>query len=175
LAPSSNGVALMAGLGASGAGFAAGGAPGMAVGAFSPAVGYLAKKAADRITTGAMDRLGDLARVGGDASALQAPLNAVQSAARSAAAPVSAAITNLGILSSLGRAEPDSRAASLAELLAKYNPPAGRRGDGRGFRVLERWPIKLHRILRCATRFDRRRGSTGGADSSYLQFGLDSR
>jgi hypothetical protein len=94
LAPSSNGVALMAGLGASGAGFAAGGAPGMAVGAFSPAVGYLAKKAADRITTGAMDRLGDLARVGGDASALQAPLNAVQSAARSAAAPVSAAITN---------------------------------------------------------------------------------
>ena len=55
---------------ASGAGFAAGGAPGMAVGALSPVVGYLAKKAADRMTTGAMDRLGDLARVGGNASAL---------------------------------------------------------------------------------------------------------
>ena len=32
----------------------------MAMGALSPAVGYLAKKAADRMTTGAMDRLGDL-------------------------------------------------------------------------------------------------------------------
>ena len=122
-APSSNGVALMAGLGASGAGFAAGGAPGAAMGALSPVVGYLAKKAADRMTTGAMDRLGDLARVGGNASALQAPLNAVQSAARSAAAPVSAAITNAGILASLGRAQPDSRAAALSELLSKYNAP----------------------------------------------------
>jgi hypothetical protein len=116
-------VALMAGLGANGAGFAAGGAPGMAMGALSPAVGYLAKKAADRITTGAMDRLGDLARVGGNASALQAPLNAVQSAARSATAPLSAAIRNAAILASLGRVEPDSRSAALAELLSKYSPP----------------------------------------------------
>jgi hypothetical protein len=118
----------MAGLGASGAGFAAGGAPGMAMGALSPVVGYLAKKTADRMTAGAMDRLGDLARVGGNASALQAPLNAVQRAARSAAAPLSAAITNAGILASLGRVEPDSRAAALSELLSKYSPPA----DGLG-------------------------------------------
>ena len=72
------------------------------------------------MTTGAMDRLGDLARVGGQCFALQAPLNAAQSAARAATAPISRAITNAGILASLGRAEPDSRAASLVELLAKY-------------------------------------------------------
>jgi hypothetical protein len=67
----------MAGPGARGAGFAAGGAPGIAMGALSPAVGYLAKKASDRMTTGAMDRLGDLVRVGGKASTLRVPLNAV--------------------------------------------------------------------------------------------------
>jgi hypothetical protein len=121
--PFLRGAALTASLGASGAGFAASGAAGMAMGALSPAVGYLAKKAADRMTTGAMDRLGDLGAVGGNASALQAPLNAVQRAARSATAPLSAAITNAGILASLGRSEPDSRAAALSELLSKYNPP----------------------------------------------------
>ena len=57
-------VSLLTGLGAGGAGFAAGGAPGMAMGACRGRR-YLAKKAADRMTTGAMDRLGDLARVAG--------------------------------------------------------------------------------------------------------------
>jgi hypothetical protein len=56
-------------------------------------------------------------------------LNAVQSAARSATAPISAAIRNLGIAASIARAEPDSRAAALADLLSKYSPPAD---DGLG-------------------------------------------
>jgi len=86
------------------------------------------------MTMGAMDRLGDLARAGGNASALQAPLNAVQSTARAATAPMSAAIMNAGILASLGGVEPDSRAASLAELFSKYSPPAdGAEGVGAAF------------------------------------------
>ena len=133
LSPTGNSVSLLTGLGTGDAGFAAAGLPGLALGALPSAVGYLAKGASDRMTTGAMDRLGDLARVGGNASALQAPLNAVQSAARSAAALVSAAITNAGILASLGRTEPDSRAASLAELLSKYSPPPDGEGMGAAF------------------------------------------
>ena len=104
----------------------------MAVGAFSPAVGYLAKKAADRMTTGAMDRLGDLARVGGNASALQAPLNAVQSAARSGLAGQRGNHEHGNSLVAWASRARFARGL-LAELLTKYNPPADGEGMGAAF------------------------------------------
>jgi hypothetical protein len=55
----------------------------------------------------------------------------VQSAARAAPAPLSAAITNMGILASVGRVEPDS--AALADLLSKYSPPTDGEGMGAAF------------------------------------------
>ena len=55
LSPTGNSVSLLTGLGTGGAGFAAAGLPGLALGALPSAVGYLAKGASDRMTTGAMD------------------------------------------------------------------------------------------------------------------------
>ena len=100
------------------------------IGRTSPAVGRPRQKAADRMTTGAMDRLGDLARVGGNASALQAPLNAAQSAARSATAPVSAAITNAGILASRSVALSPTHVGGARRSLVEVQSSGQRRRGG---------------------------------------------
>ena len=107
LSPTNNGLMSALNLGGVATSALAGGPVGAAGALAVPAVGYAAKSAADAITTGKMTALGDLVRSGGDASALTAAPNAVQSAADAANGPLSSVFLNSGINASLGRAPPE--------------------------------------------------------------------
>jgi hypothetical protein len=105
-----------------------------------PAIGYAAKTAADKSAVRGMTALGDLVRSGGDASAVAPPQNIVQQGARAANWPLSAGALN-GILSllapgpaaSVARAEPDSRAAALADTLTRARNGVAPSGVGAVF------------------------------------------
>jgi hypothetical protein len=126
LSPTSNGLMSALDLGGVATGALAGGPVGASGALAIPAIGYGAKSAADAITTGKMTALGALVRSGGDASALTAAPNAVQSAADAANAPLSSIFLSSGVNASLNRAAPDSRAAALAKILAQHAPaPSG--------------------------------------------------
>ncbi len=114
--------ALAASLGASSAlgGAALGGPIGAAAGAVVPALSYLAKRAGGAMSAGALDKVGNLARSGGVASALTSPLNAIQAAAQASSAPLSGLLTNATINALQNRAPPNSRAADLAGILAGH-------------------------------------------------------
>lgn len=110
-------VELLHGLTAAGEG---GVGPWLASASALPAVGFAAKHLADAGTTGKMNALGDLIRSGG--VALPNAPNVVQQFAGRINPTLATAFMGAGAADSVNRAQPDSRAANLASVLAGTHP-----------------------------------------------------
>jgi hypothetical protein len=102
LSPEGNGLMTALEIGGGAMGAAHGGPVEAGMAMTVPVIGWGAKRLADNMTASRVQTLSDLLRSGGDASALQAPPNAVQQFAQSKRELLARALMNEGVTNAPG-------------------------------------------------------------------------